>query len=103
MLIVTKDTISGKDLEELGFVQGNIVMTKPVGKLLVAGFKAMKGGEIPLFTELINEGREIAKERLKEQAMELGADAIVCVRMNSCSLMDGATEVTLYGTAVKFK
>jgi uncharacterized protein YbjQ (UPF0145 family) len=100
--MTTTDSISGKNLEMLGLVQGNIVRTKNIGKSIVAGFRAMAGGEVSIFTNLLNEAREIAIKRMQDQAKALGADAIVCVRIATCSVMDGSSEVTAYGTAVKY-
>lgn len=102
MLMTTTDSISGKNLEMLGLVQGNIVRTKDFGKAMWAGLKSLAGGEITIFTDLLNEARTIAIMRMQDQAKALGADAIVCVRITTCSVMDGSSEVTAYGTAVKF-
>jgi len=100
--MTTTESIIGKNLEMLGLVQGNIVRTKNVGKAIAAGFRSLGGGEIKIFTDLLNEAREIAITRMQEQAKALGADAIVCIRITTCSVMDGSSEVTAYGTAVKF-
>jgi len=100
--MTTTDSISGKNLEMLGLVQGNIVRTKDFGKAMWAGLKSLAGGEITIFTDLLNEARTIAIMRMQDQAKALGADAIVCVRITTCSVMDGSSEVTAYGTAVKF-
>ena len=102
MILTTTDTITGKNLQMLGLVQGNIVRTKDIGRSLVAGFRAMGGGEIKIFTDLLNEARSTAISRMIEQARSIGADAIVCIRLTTCSVMDGSSEVTAYGTAVKF-
>jgi len=102
MLMTTTDSIAGKNLEMLGLVQGNIVRTKNIGKAIAAEFRALGGGEIKIYTNLLNEAREVAVSRMQEQAQELGADAVVCVRLTTCSVMDGSSEVTAYGTAVKF-
>ena len=102
MLMTTTDSITGKNLEMLGLVQGNIVRTKDIGKSFLAGLKALAGGEITIFTDLLNEARIVAISRMQDQAKALGADAIVCVRITTCSVMDGSSEVTAYGTAVKF-
>jgi len=100
--MTTTDTIAGKNIEMLGLVQGNIVRTKHLGKTIMAGFRAMGGGENKIFTELLNEARAAAVSRMQKQAKALGADAIVCVRITTCSVMDGSSEVTAYGTAVKY-
>ena len=102
MIMTTTDSIAGKNLEMLGLVQGNIVRTKNIGKAMVAGFRSLGGGEVKIFTNLLSEAREIAISRMEEQAQALGADAVVCIRLTTCSVMDGSSEVTAYGTAVKF-
>jgi len=102
MIMTTTDAIAGKNLEMLGLVQGNIVRTKHLGKAIAAGFRAMGGGEIKIYTDLLNEARDVAISRMQEQAKAMGADAIVAIRMTTCSVMDGSSEVTAYGTAVKF-
>jgi len=102
MLIVTCDTIPGKQFEAIGFVQGNVVRAKDMGRDIMAGFKSIAGGEIKVYTELMHEARQIATERMLQQARSLGADAIVCVRYQTCSIMGGSSEVMAYGTAVKY-
>ena len=102
MIMATTDTIPGKELQVLGLVQGNVVRAKDIGRALAAGFRAMGGGEIKIYTDLLNEARSTAVERMVAQAEAWGADAIVCVRLETCSVMDGSSEVTAYGTAVKF-
>ncbi len=60
------------------------------------------GGELRAYTEMMNEARALATQRMVKQAEDLGADAVVCVRYASASIMQGAAEVMAYGTAVKF-
>lgn len=103
MLLVNTDYISGKELETLGVVKGNIVQTKNFGKDFMAGIKTLVGGEITQYTEMLNQARQIAVKRMVDEAQELGADAIVNVRYASASVMQGAAEVIAYGTAVKYK
>ena len=69
---------------------------------LMAGFKNIAGGEIKSYTEMLTEGRAIAEQRMVAQAQALGADAIVCARFSSASVMEGALDMLAYGTAVKF-
>ena len=102
MLIQTADVVQGKNTEAIGLVQGNVVRAKHIGRDIAAGFKTIIGGEIRGYTELMNEARSVATERMVEDAKKLGADAIVCVRYETCSIMGGASEVMAYGTAVKF-
>ncbi len=103
MLLVNTDYISGKELETLGIVKGNIVQTKNFGKDFMAGIKTLVGGEIIQYTEMLNQARQIAVKRMVDEAQAMGADAIVNVRYASASVMQGAAEVIAYGTAVKYK
>ena len=69
----------------------------------MAGMKTLVGGELHAYTEMLNEARQIATKRMVDEAETLGADAVINVRYGSASLMQGAAEVVVYGTAVKFK
>ena len=102
MLVTTADVVPGARIQLLGLVRGNIVTSKNVGRDLMAGFKAMAGGEIKTYTDMTNEARHIAEQRMVEQAQTMGADAIVAMRFSSETVVDGATEMLAYGTAVKF-
>ena len=102
MLIVTTESIPGKTYNVLGVAIGNIVRTKHIGKDIMAGLKSIVGGEVGNYTELLAEARVIATDRMIEDAKKLGADAIVSVRYLTCDVMSGASEVTAYGTAVKY-
>jgi len=102
MIMTTTDAIIGKNLQMLGLVKGNVVRAKHIGRDIMAGFKTLVGGEISGYTELLIEAREIATSRMMDEAKSMGADAVVCVRYVTCSVMDGASEVMAYGTAVKF-
>ncbi len=103
MLLVNTDYISGKELETLGVVKGNIVQTKNFGKDFMAGIKTLVGGEVKEYTDMLNQARQIAVKRMVDEAQALGADAVVNVRYASASVMQGAAEVIAYGTAVKYK
>ncbi len=103
MLLITTDLIQGKKYEELGIVKGCVVQSKHIGRDFMAGLKTIVGGEISGYTEMLNEARTIATDRMIKEAEELGADAIVGVRFGSSSVMEGASEMLAYGTAVKFK
>ncbi len=102
MLLVNTDYISGKELETLGIVKGNIVQTKNFGKDFMAGVKTLVGGEVKGYTEMLNQARQIAVKRMVDEAEAMGADAIINIRYASSSLMQGAAEVIAYGTAVKY-
>ena len=103
MIITTCDVIPGQQVQVLGLVRGNIVTSKHVGRDIMASVKNIVGGEIKSYTDMMNEGRSIAEARMIEEATRLGADAIICARYASCSLMQGTQEMMAYGTAVKFQ
>ncbi|MDD4327061.1 MAG: YbjQ family protein [Eubacteriales bacterium] len=103
MIISTTEKINGKEYEVLGLVKGSTVQSKNIGRDIMAGFKTMIGGEIVSYTQMMNEARALATKRMAEEAKTLGADAVLCFRYASSSVMAGAAEVIAYGTAVKFK
>ena len=103
MLLVTTETVSGRELEMLGLVKGSTIQSKNIGRDITQGFKTLVGGELKSYTDMMNEARSIATQRMVDEAQALGADAIVAVRYSSASVMQGAAEVMAYGTAVKFK
>ncbi len=93
MIVTTADVIPGQKVEMLGLVRGNIVTSKNLGKDVVAGFKAMAGGEIKTYTKMTNEARGVAEERMVEAAEALGANAVVSVRFASETVVEGTTEM----------
>lgn len=102
MLLSTISSVPGKEIAQtLGLITGSVVMSKHIGKDFMAGMKTLVGGEIKSYTEMLDDARRIAIERMQEKAVQLGADAIVGIRLASSEIMDGAAEVTAYGTAVK--
>ena len=103
MMLVSIDTIPGRQYEALGIVKGTIVQTKNLGRDFMAAMKTLVGGEIVGYTEMLNEARQLATKRMVDEAEKLGADAIVGVRYGSSAVMQGAAEVVAYGTAVKLK
>ena len=74
-----------------------------MGKDIGASFKTLVGGELKGYTEMLQEARQIATKRMADEAEALGADAVVNVKFSSAAIMQGAAEVIVYGTAVKFK
>ena len=102
MLIITSDTISGRKYQELGIAQGNTVQTVHLGKDIMAGFKTLVGGELTSYNEMMKKARNLAEERMIQNAEQMGADAIICMRYASNSITQGAAEILAYGTAVKF-
>ena len=103
MKLLSIDNIPGQEFEALGMVKGAIVQTKHFGNDFMAGIKTLVGGEIAAYTEMLNEARQIAVKRMVDEAVELGADAVIGVRYGSAQMMQGAAEVVAYGTAVKYK
>ena len=103
MVLVNTDYISGKELEMLGLVQGSTIQSKNIGRDITQSFKTLVGGELKAYTEMMNEARALATQRMVAEAEALGADAVVNIRYASSAVMQGAAEVIAYGTAVKFK
>ena len=103
MILTTTETISGRELETLGLVKGSTIQTVNMVRDLGAGLKTLVGGELTKYNEMMNTARALATKRMVEEAETLGADAVVCVRYGSASVMQNAAEVMAYGTAVKFK
>ncbi|EGR1749033.1 hypothetical protein DUG83_01285 [Vibrio parahaemolyticus] len=102
MIYTTTDTIPGKEIAEVrGVVTGNVVQSKHIGRDLMAGLKSIVGGEIRGYTEMMTEARDIAIQRMVEQADQKGADAIVGIRFTTSSIVDGSSEILAFGTAVK--
>ncbi|MCG6486953.1 heavy metal-binding domain-containing protein [Vibrio parahaemolyticus] len=102
MIYTTTDTVPGKEIAEVrGVVTGNVVQSKHIGRDLMAGLKSIVGGEIRGYTEMMTEARDIAIQRMVEQANQKGADAIVGIRFTTSSIVDGSSEILAFGTAVK--
>ncbi len=101
MLITTLEFVPGKTItKHLGLVQGSTVRSKHVGRDMMAGLKNIFGGELKGYTELLNEAREEAIDRMKQQASSMGANAILNIRFSTSSITQGASELYTYGTAV---
>ena len=104
MLIVTTGTVPDREIfKVIGMVQGSVVRAKHLGRDIGAAFKSIVGGEIKDYTTMLTEAREIAVQRMVEEAEKLGANAIINVRFTTSSIMGGASEILTYGTAVKLK
>ena len=102
MILTTTDNITGKNFEHLGLVRGSTVQTRNIGRDITQQLKSIVGGELHAYTEMMNNARALATKRMADQAQEMGADAIVMIRYNSSSVMQGSVEIIAYGTAVKF-
>ena len=104
MIITTTETLPGKEIESiLGIARGSSVRARNIGRDFMAGLKNIVGGEIEEYTKLQAQSREQALQRIEKDAERMGADAIVNLRMTTSMLMQGAAEILVYGTAVKFK
>lgn len=103
MILVNTDYIRGKELEMLGLVKGSTIQTTHLGKDIGNAFKHLVGGELVSYNEMMNTARALATKRMAEEALAMGADAVVNVRYSSRSVMSGAAEIMAYGTAVKFR
>jgi len=104
MIIVNTEQIAGMEIvQSLRVVSGNTVQAKHIGKDIVGGLRGLVGGKMKEYEEMFNEAREIAETEMIDRAKKLGADAIVNVRYTTSTIMQGSSEVMVYGTAVKLK
>ena len=102
IILSNTETIPGKNIVEFyGVVTGNTVRAKHVGRDLMAGLKNIVGGELKGYTELLQDSRTEATERMIEQAQSMGANAVVNVRYATSSISQGAAELFAYGTALR--
>jgi len=102
MMITTTETLPGREIKEvLGVVFGSCVQTKHMGKDIGAGLRTIVGGEAKAYTELMEEARRTAMQRMIDDAKKLGADAVICMRYATAQTMRGAAELIAFGTAVK--
>ena len=102
MILVNTDFISAKELETISLVKGSTIQSKHIGKDIAQSFKTLVGGELKSYNEMMNEARALATKRMVAEAEELGADAVINIRYASSAVMQGAAEVIVYGTAVRF-
>lgn len=103
MILVNTDYITGKEFEMLGLVKGSTIQSKNIGRDITQGLKTLIGGELVAYNKMMNDARAIATKRMVAEAEELQADAVINIRYASSAVMQGAAEVIVYGTAVKFK
>ena len=102
MIIATIDTVAGKRItENLGLVRGSTIRACALGHDILAGLRNLSGGEITEYTKMLAEAREQVLDRMTEEAKSKNADAIIGVRFATSSMMQGAAELLVYGTAVK--
>jgi uncharacterized protein YbjQ (UPF0145 family) len=101
MIITTTDTVEGRRVSQvLGLVRGNTVRTRNIGADILAGLRNLVGGEVNEYTKMLAQSREQSMDRMRAEALALGANAIVAVRLTTSTVMQGAAEILAYGTAV---
>ena len=102
MIVTNTETVPGKTIVEFyGMVTGSTVRAKHVGKDILASLKNLVGGELKSYTDLLNEARQEAMQRMFQEAESTGANAVVNVRFSTSSVAQGAAELFAYGTAVR--
>jgi uncharacterized protein YbjQ (UPF0145 family) len=102
MILSTTSEVPGFEVVQvLGLVRGNTVRARNIGRDFTAFARNLVGGEVKAYTQLLNEAREEALARLRQEAESLGADAVIGIRFQTSSVMQGAAEILAYGTAVK--
>jgi len=101
MIIVTINEVPGKTIKKnLGLVRGNTIRARHLGRDISAALKNLVGGEITDYTKMMAESREQALDRMVEEAESLGANAIIGVKFTTSMIMQSASEILAYGTAV---
>ena len=104
IIVTTGLEVPGRKIKEIiGVVRGNTVRSRNIGRDIVAALKNMVGGEIKTYTELINQARDEAYNRMVNHAIELDADAIIMMRFDISAVMAASSEILAYGTAVKLR
>ena len=102
MIVTNTETVPGKNIVEFyGLVTGSTVRAKHVGKDILASLKNLVGGELKSYTDLLNEARQEAIQRMFQEAESVGANAVINVRFSTSSVAQGAAELFAYGTAVR--
>lgn len=101
MIITTSEQVEGKKIvRTIGWVKGNTIRARHLGRDIMAGFRAMVGGEVTEYTKMMAEAREQAIQRMVEDAEKQGANAVVGMRFTTSMIMGGASEILAYGTGV---
>jgi uncharacterized protein YbjQ (UPF0145 family) len=101
MILVTTDFVPGKEIKKVvGLVRGNTIRARHIGRDISAALKNIVGGEIRDYTKMMAESREQSIDRMVEEAESLGANAIINIRFTTSMIMQSASEILAYGTAV---
>ena len=102
--ITSADHIPGETItDHLDVVYGNTVRAKHVGRDFMAGLKSVVGGEIRGYTEMLRDARDEALDRMKQDAIDVGGDAVINVRFTTSMVGQGMAEMMAYGTAVRLQ
>lgn len=102
MMISTAPDIPGRSIDQVfGMVRGSSIRARHIGRDIMAALRNIAGGEVTEYTKMMAEAREQAVDRMVQEAIALGADAVVAVRFQTSMVMQGAAEMLCYGTAVK--
>ena len=103
-MVVSTNNIEGAEITEyIGIVQGSTVRSRNVGSDIFANLKNLVGGERVGYSKLLQSSRDQAYQRMLDDAIEKGANAIICFRFQTSTITPGASEVIAYGTAVKLE
>ena len=101
MLVVTTENVPGQRVTQVkGQVFGIVVRSRGLGGNILAGLRSIIGGEIPEYTEMLEEARRHALDRLVMNAKLMGANAVVMMRFDSAEIGQTMSEIVAYGTAV---
>ena len=101
MIITTSETIEGKSITmTIGLVKGSTIRARHLGRDIMAGLRGVVGGEISEYTKMMAESREQALQRMEEEAQSMGANAVIALRFTTSMVMQNASEILAYGTAV---
>jgi len=104
VIVTSGETIPGaKEMQIVGVVKGSTVRARNIGRDIGAGFKNLVGGEIKTYTDMANDARDEAYNRMVNNAIDMGANGIIGFRFATSMIMQGAAEMLAYGTAVKVK
>ena len=102
IIVTTGNEIPKKKIIEiLGIVKGSTVRARNIGRDIGANIKSIVGGEIKTYTKMTMNSRDEAYNRMVNEAIDMKADAIIGVRFTTSMIMQGASEMLAYGTAVK--
>lgn len=101
ILVCTSESIAGhRVVRTIGIVRGNTIRARHIGNDIIAAFKTLVGGEISEYTKMLAEAREQALDRMRAEAIERGANAVIGARFTTSTVLQGAAEILAYGTAV---